>query len=73
MVTKIIWNKSAIRDFDKITEYLHDTYSLQVAQKFADKVYDKIDYIVKYPTIGRHVVKTKTLKIIKCGNYHHIY
>ena len=31
MVTKIIWNKAALRTFDEITTYLLDNYSLFIS------------------------------------------
>ena len=55
MVTKIIWNKSALRTFDEITVYLHDNFSLQTAQNFAELTYQKIDSVCKHPTSGRKV------------------
>ena len=53
MVTKIIWNKSALRTFDEMTAYLHDNFSLQTAQNFAELAYQKIDWVCKHPTSGR--------------------
>ena len=49
MVTKIIWNKAALQTFDETTTYLLDNFSLKSAQKFADLVYDKIDWVAKNP------------------------
>ena len=73
MVTKIIWNKTALKTFDEITIYLLDQYSLQTAQKFADRAYDKIEQVAKYPTIGRKVPDTKTLRKVNFGEHHQLY
>ena len=73
MVTKIIWNKAASRTFDEITTYRVDNNSLQSAQNFAVAVYQKIDYIVKYPFVGRQVRGTKSLKMLNLGKHYHIY
>ena len=73
MVTKIIWNKAALQTFDETTTYLLDNYSLKSAQKFADLVYDKIDWVAKYPTSGRKVPNTNTLRMVNFGTYHHLY
>jgi plasmid stabilization system protein ParE len=73
MVTKIIWNKAASNTFDDITTYMVDNFSLQSAQNFAAAVYKKIDYIVKYPFVGRKVKGTKSLKMLNIGKHHHIY
>ena len=59
MVTKIIWNKNALRNFDEITAYLHDNFSLQTAQNFAELAYDKIDWVCKHSKSGQ---KYKVLK-----------
>jgi hypothetical protein len=50
-----------------------DNFSLQSAQNFAATVYKKIDYIVKYPFVGRKVKGTKSLKMLNIGKHHHIY
>jgi plasmid stabilization system protein ParE len=73
MVTKIIWNKAASRTFDGITDYMVDNFSLQSAQNFATSVYEKIDYIVKHPFVGRQVKGTKSLKMLNLGKHHQIY
>ncbi len=73
MVTKIIWNKAASRTFDNITTYLVDNNSLQGAQNFAASVYEKIDYLVKYPFIGRKVKGTKSLMMVNLSKYHQMY
>ena len=73
MVTKIIWNKAALRTFDEITTYLLDNYSLKSAQNLADLAYNKIDWVAKYPTSGRKVPKTKTLRMVNFGINHQLY
>jgi plasmid stabilization system protein ParE len=73
MVTKVIWNKAASRTFDDITICMVDNISLQSAQNFAVSVYEKIDYIIKYPFVGRKVRGTKSLKMLNIGKHHHIY
>ena len=73
MVTKVIWNKAASRTFDNITTYMVDNNSLQAAQNFATAVYEKIDYIIKYPFIGRTVRGTKSLRMLNFSKHYHIY
>jgi plasmid stabilization system protein ParE len=73
MVTKVIWNKAATRTFDDITTYMVDNFSLQSAQNFALSAYEKIDYITKYPFVGRKVQGTKSLKMLNFGKHYHIY
>ena len=73
MVTKIIWTKAADKTFDAITAYLDEKASLQAAQKFAQLVYDKIDTLVKHPTLGRKVATTKSVRVVNFGKYHQLY
>ena len=73
MVTKIIWNKTALRTFDETTTYLLDNFSLQTAQNFAELVYAKIDWVCKHPKSGRKVRSTKTLLMVNFGKHHQLY
>ena len=73
MVTKVIWNKAASRTFDNITTHMVDNHSLQAAQNFAAAVYEKIDYITKYPFVGRKVSGTKSLKMLHFSKHYHIH
>ena len=73
MVTKIIWNKAALRTFDEITTYLHDNFSLQTAQNFAELTYQKIDWVCQHPKSGRKVHGTKTLLMVNFGKHHRLY
>ncbi len=73
MVTKIIWNKAASKTFDNIAGFLVDNYSLQSAENFAASVYSKINYIVKYPFVGRQVQGAKSLKMLNFGKHYQIY
>ncbi len=73
MVTKIIWNKAALKTFDEITNYMLENYSLNTAQKFAGNAYEKIDWVAKYPTSGRKVPNTKTLRMVNFGNNYQLY
>ena len=73
MVTKIIWNKAASKTFDNIADFLVDQYSLQSAENFATAVYEKINYIAKYPFVGRAVQGTKSLKMLNFCKHYQIY
>ena len=73
MVKKIIWTKAADKAFDNITAYLHDNASHQAAHNFASLVYQKIDSLVKYPTQGRRVITTKSVRVLNLGKNHQLY
>lgn len=73
MVKKIIWTKTADKAFDDIATYLHENASFQSAHNFANLVYKKIDSLVKYPTIGRRVATTKSIRVLNLGKNHQLY
>jgi plasmid stabilization system protein ParE len=53
MVKQVKWNIDADEAFDSITNYLHEKVSPNSAFKFADKVYEKINFLMSFPEIGR--------------------
>jgi plasmid stabilization system protein ParE len=73
MVTKIIWTKAADKKFDTITAYLQEKASLQVAQNFAKLVYEKIDLVVKFPTLGKKLASSKSIRVLTFGKNHQLY
>jgi plasmid stabilization system protein ParE len=73
MVKIIIWTKAADRTFDSITDYLEENVSFNAAQNFAKLVYSKIDSLVKYPTLGRRVMSTKSVRVVNMGKNHQLY
>lgn len=73
MVKRIVWTNTADKTFDSITAFLHDNASLRVAQDFAKLVYDKIDLISEYPTLGRKVPSTKSIRVLNIGKHHQLF
>jgi plasmid stabilization system protein ParE len=73
MVTTITWNKTALTTFNEIADYLNDNFSYTAALNFAESAYRKIGRVEQYPTIGRKVPNTKTLRMINFGKHHQMY
>ena len=74
MVKVIIWTKTAQRIFDSMIEYrLTHADSGEPAKKFFLEVYDQIDKIVKHPTRGRMVKRTKSIRFINFGKHYEIF
>lgn len=48
---KTIWSPEAVDDFELIVDYLIHEWSENSAEKFSDRVYDKINLIKKKPEI----------------------
>ena len=73
MVKRIVWTKTTDKKFDEIATYLYDNASLQVAHNFAKNVYEKIDLIAKYPTHGRKVATTQSIRVLNFGKHYQIF
>jgi plasmid stabilization system protein ParE len=52
MEYQIIWTAKAEQDFDDLTSYLADFWSHEIAIRFVNDFYEKIDLIAKMPYIG---------------------
>jgi plasmid stabilization system protein ParE len=73
MVKKVKWQRKALLGITQIAEYLEHEFSMQTANNFVDLVYDKIDFLVKYPEVGRKSPKFKTVQFIRLGKYNNLY
>ena len=73
MAKKIIWSKRAKGEFFQIATYLEEKISKQAADNFVDKVVKKIDWLSRFPTVGRKVPVRKTVRFILVGKHHRIY
>ena len=67
MVKLIIWEAKADELFEEIAAYLQNEYSSNIAMKFADDVYEKLDLLVLYPEIGRPSLIDPTVRMVKIG------
>ncbi len=70
MVKQITWEEKADKTFEEIAAYLQDEYSLKVAIKFAEDVYEKLDLLVLYPEIGHPSLIDPTVRMVKIGKNH---
>jgi addiction module RelE/StbE family toxin len=52
MAYQIIWSDDAKEDYRDITYYLLDNYSFEVAEKFTETLFDKVQLFEKNPRIG---------------------
>jgi plasmid stabilization system protein ParE len=70
MVKLIRWEAQANETFKDIAFYLQDEYSHNVAMKFAENVYEKLDLLTLYPEIGRPSLIDSTVRMVKIGKSH---
>lgn len=52
MAYEIIWSDDAKEDYRNITYYLLDNYSFEVAEKFTETLFDKVQLFERNPRIG---------------------
>ncbi len=52
MALKIIWSKRADKKFDKIIDYLNESFGESVTKSFVRKVYDFLDILSEFPELG---------------------
>ena len=53
--------------------YLSENFSYQSASNFANEVFDKIDVLKSYPTIGRKAPKRKSVHFVIIGKHRRLY
>ena len=70
---RVEWNKRAFKTFQETTNYLSDNFSFQAASNFANDVFDKIEVLKSYPTIGRKAAKRKSVYFVLIGKNKRLY
>lgn len=67
------WSKKAVQQFYEIADYLEESFSKKAADNFVDKVYEKLEVLQKYPTLGRKAPKFKTVRFILIDKNRRLY
>lgn len=62
MALEISWSKRADKKFDKILEYLLNSWGERVTKNFVRKVFDFIDILSEYPELGTIENKAKEIR-----------
>ena len=73
MAREVVWNKRAIVKLDEIIEYLLESTSEKVAEKFYQSVLERIDVLSRYPEIGRKSSKKKTIRVSPVNKRYNLY
>lgn len=73
MAKKLKWNNRALDTFHDIAVYLEEEYSTKTSERFVQKVFDKIQVLQKYPTIGRKAPKRKSVRFILVEKHYRLY
>ncbi len=62
MALEILWTKQADRKFDKIIKFLLLEWNQKVIESFVKKVYETIDTLAEFPSIGAIEHKEKEIR-----------
>jgi len=73
MVKSVKWNKRALDTFYETATYLEENFSKTAADNFVQKVFEKIEWLKKYPTFGRKAPKRKTIRFILIDKNRRLY
>ena len=68
----IIWKEQPLEYIRQIANYLIEEFSASAADKFLDKVSNKVDRIAAYPESGQ-ITRFKNVRRLKVDKYHSIY
>ncbi|MBI5917010.1 MAG: type II toxin-antitoxin system RelE/ParE family toxin [Bacteroidetes bacterium] len=73
MAKTVKWNKQALQTFHDTATYLEENFSRQAALNFVNDIFEKVEAVRKYPTIGRKAPKRKTVRFILVGKHRRLY
>jgi len=73
-MVKIVWTSQAIEDFESICQFIEKD-SRYYSSLFANKIFEAVDDIQKFPQIGRILPEKNqdNIREILLGNYRIIY
>ncbi|MBC8151964.1 MAG: type II toxin-antitoxin system RelE/ParE family toxin [Bacteroidetes bacterium] len=70
---KIDWSENTQADFNGIIEYLADVWSPQMAERFIDEFYKKLDLLEANPEIGRRSERRPDIRVFPITKYNRLY
>ena len=73
MVTAVRWSTNALRNYNKIVEYLIDEWGEMVAAGFIDNIEDKIAGISKNPYVGKASAREKGIRSLHITKHNRLY
>ena len=73
MAYKIEWTENAKQDLKKIIEYLRDEWSVDIAEKFVDRLDSMLELLTISPYIGPASKKKKGVRQILITRHNRLY
>jgi len=69
---EIVWKESALEQIQEICTYLTEEFSIEVTQKFLNKLIEKAERVAQYPESGQRT-PYKSVYRLRLDKYHSIY
>jgi len=73
MAISVNWHNDALRDLTDIVDYLESAGEIQAAYSFKERMIDRIDFVSKYPGVGRPSKSRKNLRYILIDKHRRMY
>lgn len=73
MAISVHWHNDAIRNLTEIVDYFESAGEIQSAFNFRERMIDRIDFILKYPGVGRPSKSRKNLRYILVDKHRRMY
>ena len=73
MAVEIIWSRQAKQDFEAILYHLRDSWSDDIADRFKETAYHKIELLESMPEMGIESIQYPTVRRILLTRYKALY
>ena len=73
MAYTIVWTPSAEEDLKEIVDYLYENWSLEIADKFVDNTFKKVDLLKNTPYIGKTSQKLTFVRRILLSKHNGLF
>lgn len=73
MARRIIWTQNANNDLHQLSKYLKEEWSKEIAQNFNKKLFMRIDFISKFPHLGKPSIKSPSIRKIVITKHNSLY
>jgi len=61
-MAQVVWNRKAVRQFEKIQEYLSKEFGDKTTEEFTKRVFNFLDLLSNYPDLGTVENKERNIR-----------
>jgi plasmid stabilization system protein ParE len=61
-MAQVVWNRKAVRQFEKIQEYLSKEFGDKTTEEFTKRVFNFLDLLSDYPDLGTVENKERNIR-----------